>query len=215
MHTKQPRDQRSARKSVPLLLIACEGGAAEEAERKTNIAKYDRHQDPGGGLPSARVQSDAYRAAQRTKAPPPTPRPTIRRLTCAPGQSHLRSHVVWRSDKVFELVAQAERQAQGRIGLNGVHQLGGSEVDELRTAFAREQHVLRLHVAMDDVPLVEVLQRLGNLRGPVGGMARVDAPPVAHCPELPTWHELEGHVQRRRVLECVEQLDDGRVVGGG
>ena len=48
MHTKQPRDQRSARKSVPLLLIACEGGAAEEAERKTNIAKYDRHQDVQG-----------------------------------------------------------------------------------------------------------------------------------------------------------------------
>ena len=47
------------------------------------------------------------------------------------------------------------------LGL-GVENLGDAEVEQLRVTLGRDHHVGRLDVAMDDVPIVRVLDRVEN-----------------------------------------------------
>jgi len=65
---------------------------------------------------------------------------------------------------------------------------------------------------VDDAPLVQVLQRLAQLRDEVRRVRGVYAAPVAERPQLAARHELEAEVERGGVLEGVVQPDDGGVV---
>ena len=93
-------------------------------------------------------------------------------------------------------------------------QLGEAEVDDLQVALAVEQQVLGLEVAVDDVAVVEVLEREHHRRAVEGGGGLVElALLLQQREELAALADLEHHVQVGAVLVRRDQPYAERVVG--
>ena len=101
----------------------------------------------------------------------------------------LGAHVVRRAADHARLVA-----------LLGEHR--EAEVGELRLVARRQQHVGRLHVAMDDPLMVRVVERLGHLRDDSQPFLERDQPPALQVARAVDFlhDEVEGAVRFAKVV---------------
>lgn len=91
---------------------------------------------------------------------------------------------------------------------------GKSKVDQLDVAVDVEQQVLRLEVSVDDVPAVQVAERLDHAGRVEAGCRVVEVAPVSQDgPQLAAQTRLHQHVQVLAVFERLEQLHDEVAVG--
>lgn len=91
---------------------------------------------------------------------------------------------------------------------------GKSKVDQLDVAVDVEQQVLRLEVSVDDVPAVQVAERLDHAGRVEAGCRVVEVTPVSQDgPQLAAQTRLHQHVQVLAVFERLEQLHDEVAVG--
>ena len=108
----------------------------------------------------------------------------------------------------------APPQRGGRGAHLGGHVAGEAEVAELDRAARPDQDVLRLHVAVDDAVVVQVVQRLDELpRDLLHLLLRQRLVVLEDLEEL-ALRELRHEHDVRRRLEVVQHADDVRVVEG-
>mmetsp|Transcript_11977 Transcript_11977/g.31342 ORF Transcript_11977/g.31342 Transcript_11977/m.31342 type:complete len:467 (-) Transcript_11977:160-1560(-) len=127
--------------------------------------------------------------------------------------NRLRRHVLWRAHELLEVPSKLEVPG----GLPGVltEHLGSPKVYQLNVAVRREQHVLRLDVAVHNLLRVQIIEHVYEL-GRVECSERKPQPCLVRVvPQLSARHKLCHDVQARAVLEGVVQPDHERVRARG
>lgn len=115
---------------------------------------------------------------------------------------HLGSNVLWGSAHAERLDVVILRE-----------DLGDAKISDLDVSIFVQQHVLRLEVAVHDIPAVEVLDGREYLRCEVASLVLAELPLIAHDVEqLAPLHVVHQHVDLGGGVEGEVQLHEERVV---
>ena len=127
---------------------------------------------------------------------------------------HLGVAVLVQEDLGGQVLGRAA-EGVGRVVLGQVR-LGETEVAEGDMAVGIQQDILRFEISIDDVVLMQVLQRQDQLGDVEFGPMLVEVTVLLEVPEeLPTRHEVRNEVEVGGGLEGELQAhDEGRVRGG-
>ena len=112
-----------------------------------------------------------------------------------------------------DVLGGAEEDALVAELVDGQHRRGDPEVGQLHPAFGRQQHVARLHVAVDDAGVVRRVQGVGQARAEQDRLVDLQpAPAVEQLAEVLARHVLHDDGLVAGVVHGVEDGDDARVV---
>ena len=98
-----------------------------------------------------------------------------------------------------------------------LRELGNAEIEDLHTAVGRQEHVLRLDIAVDDATLVRGSQALSDCDAAVDRLARGNRAVLERLAQRHPFEQLGDDERRAVVLTEVVHGEDVRVIerGGG